>query len=280
MKVTLSEFIVDVSEATFETDVILRSHEVPVVVDFWAPWCGPCKMLSPILERLAIEAGGSFFLAKINVDENPNLSIRYGVQGIPAVKGFINGEVKGQFVGAQPESLVRRFVEALAPSEAEKAIEEANSLLATRHWVEAEERFREVYQENEINAPAALGLVKSLLMQGKGKDASVILNRFPAGTEWAIAEQLKPLAKYMAEVENNGPYPEDDPLAAEYYQSARLIVRGNVPAAMDGILDLLRQDKKYRQGEPKAILLAIFQLLGEHDPITRQYRDELASILF
>jgi putative thioredoxin len=278
--VSLSEFIVDVSEATFETDVLLRSHEVPVVVDFWAPWCGPCKMLSPMLERFTIEAGGSFYLAKINVDESPNLSIRYGVQGIPAVMGFVNGEVKNQFVGAQPESIVKRFIEALAPSEAELAIEEANSLLATRHWAEAEEAFSEVFAEDETNAAAALGLVKSLLMQGRGIEASGIIDRFPSGTEWAVAEQLKPLAKYMAEVEHNGPYPEDDPLAAEFYQSARLIVRGNIPAAMDGLLDLLRQDKDYRKGEPKAILLAIFQLLGEHDPLTREYRNELASILF
>jgi len=278
--VSLSEFITDVSEATFEEDVLLRSHEVPVVVDFWAPWCGPCKMLSPILERLTIEAGGSFYLAKINVDENPNISIRYGVQGIPAIKGFINGEVRGQFVGAQPETLVKRFLDALVPSEAEKAIEEANSLLATRHWIEAERAFRDVFDENETNAAAALGLVKSLLMQGKGKNASAILQHFPAGTEWAIAERLKPLANYLAEVESNGPYPEDDPLAAEYYQSARLLVRSNMPAAMDGLLDLLRQDKNYRKGEPKAILLGIFELLGENDPLTRQYRDELASILF
>ena len=277
---SLSEFIVDVSEATFETDVLLRSNEVPVVVDFWAPWCGPCKMLSPMLERFTIEAGGSFYLAKVNVDESPNLSIRYGVQGIPAVMGFVNGEVKNQFVGAQPESIVKRFIEALAPSEAELAIEEANSLLATRHWAEAEEAFSEVFAENETNAAAALGLVKSLLMQGRGIEASEIIDRFPSGTEWAVAEQLKPLAKYMAEVEHNGPFPEDDPLAAEFYQSARLIVRGNIPAAMDGLLDLLRQDKDYRKGEPKAILLAIFQLLGEHDPLTREYRNELASILF
>jgi putative thioredoxin len=277
---SLSEFIVDVTEATFETDVILRSHDVPVVVDFWAPWCGPCKILSPLLERMTIEAGGSVILAKINVDENPGISIRYGVQGIPAVKGFINGEVMRQFVGAQPESLVRRFFNGLAPSETEKAIKEAKSLLSTRHWIEAEQAFRDIYEEDETNAAAALGLVKCLLMQGKGIDSMAIINHFPAGTEWAVAEQLKPLAKYMAEVENNGPHPEDDPLAAEYYQSARLIVRGNLQAAMDGLLDLLRQDKNYRKGEPKAILLAIFQLLGEHDTLTREYRNELASILF
>lgn len=280
MEVNFSEYILDVSETTFESDVLIRSHQAPVVVDFWAPWCGPCKMLGPMLERLAIEGGGAFLLAKVNVDENPNLSIRYGVQGIPAVKAFLNGEVKSQFVGAQPESIVRRFVSELAPSESEIALNEASSLLATRHWADAEKAFREVYMEDETNSSAALGLLKSLLMQGKGSDAVSLINNFPLGTEWATAERLSALAEFMAEVQVNGPRPDDDPQEAEFYQSARLIVRGNLPAAMDGLLDLLRFDKNYRDGEPKALLLSIFELLGDDDPMTREYRNELASILF
>jgi putative thioredoxin len=278
--VNLSEHIVEVSEATFENDVLLRSHELPVVVDFWAPWCGPCHMLSPILERATIEAGGSFLLAKVNVDENPNLSIRYGVQGIPAVKAFVNGEVKNQFVGAQPEPVVKRFLQELAPSEAEMAVEQAASLLATRHWEEAEAAYREVYEEDEGNPAAALGLLKSQIMQGKAKAALEIIQNFPPGTERATAERLKPLVNLMAEVEGNGPHPEDDPLAAEFYQSLRLLVKGNVPAAMDGLLDVLREDKHYRNDSAKEILLAIFELLGDDDPLTTEYRNELASILF
>jgi putative thioredoxin len=278
--VTLSEHIIDVSEATFENEVLLRSHDTPVVVDFWATWCGPCRVLGPILERLAIEAGGSFRLAKLNVDENPNLAIRYGVQGIPAVKAFMNGQVESEFVGAQPEPVVRRFMQNLVPSESERAVEGARSLLATRHWKEAEEAFREVLAENETNSTAALGLVKSLLMQGLGKEPINIIDHFPSGTEWAEAERLRPLAKILAEVEENGPYPSDDPLAARFYQAARLISRDNLPAAMDGLLDILREDKEYREGLPKHILLALFALLGDGDPLTREYRDELASILF
>jgi putative thioredoxin len=277
---TLSEFIIDVDEATFEHEVVLRSHEIPVIVDFWAPWCGPCNVLSPLLERIAIEAGGAFRLAKINVDQSPNLAIRYGVQGIPAVKALREGKVVAEFVGAQPEPVVRRFIERLVPSEADIATNAAQSLLATRHWDEAESAFREILLEDESNSAAALGLVKSLLMQGVGQEAVDLLEHFPSGTEWVTAEGLKPLAELLADVEGDGEQSLDDPLAARLYQAARLIGRGNIPAAMDGILDILREDKAFLDGLPKKVMLALFALLGDDDPVTRQYRDELASILF
>ncbi len=277
---SLSEHILDVDEANFEQEVLLRSHQVPVVVDFWAPWCGPCRVLGPLLERLAIEAGGAFRLAKVNVDENPSLAIRYGVQGIPAVKAFREGKVIGQFVGAQPEPMVRRFIERLAPSPAEQAVSKGRSLLAARHWEEAEAAFRDVLEEDDGNAAAALGLVESLLMQGKGKEALSILERFPAGIEWATAERLKPLASLLAEVEQTEPGTEEEALEAELHQAARLIARGNIPAAMDGLLEVLRHDKHYRDDLPKDVMLALFALLGDDDPLTREYRDELASVLF
>jgi len=277
---TLSEYILDVSEATFETQVVIKSFDVPVIVDFWAPWCGPCRVLSPILERQAIEAGGAFVLAKVNVDENPNLSIRYGVHGIPAVKAFRNGELAAQFQGAQPERTVRRFIEQLTPSEAELAVEQAHSLLATRHYPEAEAAYREVFEQDETNSEAALGLIESLLIQGKGSEARRILENFPPGTAWVKAEGYLPLASLLNEVETATPNLDLPPLEASLYQAARLIGRGNLPAAMDGLLDVLRQEKSYRAGLPKKVFLALFSLLGDQDPLTRKYRDELASVLF
>jgi putative thioredoxin len=279
--VDLSEHIVNVDEASFQIEVLDRSHEVPVVVDFWAPWCGPCRVLGPLLERLTIEAGGAFRLAKLNVDESPNLSIRYGVRGIPAVKAFVGGEIKAEFVGAQPEASVRRFIERLVPNPAEQAVAEARSLLATRHWREAEEGFRAVRREDETNAPAALGLVQSLLMQGKGAEALEILSDFPPSTEWATAEELRPLAAFLAEAQSaDSVEDETSPLQASLHQAGRLIARGNLPGAMDGLIDILRQDKNYQNGLPRKVLLGIFALLGEDDPLTREYRDELASVLF
>jgi len=276
----LSEHIQDVSESTFEQDVVMRSHEVPVVVDFWAPWCGPCRMLGPILERLAIEGGGRFVLARVNVDENPNLAVRYGVQGIPAVKAFRDGEVDSQFVGAQPEGTVRRFVENLSPSPAIQAVAKGLSLLGTRHWAEAEASFRDILLEDETNAAAALGLLKTLVMQGKGAQSLELLGDFPGGTEWAEALKLKPLAELLVEAEGDPPGDDSDPLAAQLHRAAELIKLGNLPAAMDGLLDILRQEKRYRSGFPKEVMLALFTILGDQDPLTRQYRDELASVLF
>jgi len=277
---SLSKHIVDIDEATFESEVILRSHEVPVVVDFWAPWCGPCRMLSPILERQAIEAGGTFVLAKVNVDDNPALSIRFGVQGIPAVKAFRYGEIAAEFVGAQPESMVQRFIEQLVPSETQQAIEEALSMLGTRHYQEAEDAFREVLDKDEANADAALGLVESLLMSGKGREALEILEHFPAGTAWANAERYKPLAELLVEAGQQEAGSDQDPMEASLHQSARLIERGNLEAAMDGLLGILREDKNYRGGWVKRIMLALFELLGDQDPSTRKYREEMASVLF
>lgn len=277
---TSSPHIQDVSEADFEAEVLLRSHDLPVIVDFWASWCGPCRTLGPLLERLALEAAGRFRLAKVDVDANPNLATRFGVQGIPAVKAFMSGEVRAEFVGAQPEAMVRKFIERVAPSEQDRALEQARSLLATRHWAQAAQAFQTIRAQDEHSGPAALGLVQALLMLGRGREALGLLESFPRANEAPAAARLLPLAGLLARVEAGTGPADDDPLEASFLQAGRLIERGNLPAAMDGLLDVLRQDKRYRDGEVKEVLLALFSLLGDEDPLTRQYRDELASVLF
>jgi len=277
----VSEFIVEVNESGFEADVVLRSYQLPVVADFWAPWCGPCRVLGPLLERLAVEAGGSFLLAKVNIDNSPNLAVRFGVQGIPAVIAFHGGEISSRFTGSQPEAVVRKFLDTIAPREEDRKLHEARGWLTAHQWQEAERVFRELYSQDQERSEAAMGLVRSLLMQGEYPEADQILQEFPAGKEWQDAQRLAVLTGYvLSAAQYEDLEVGEEVLTVRYAQAARLISRGNYAAAMDGLLDILRENTTYRNGEPRKILLALFSLLGEEDPLTQQYREELASVLF
>lgn len=271
--------IIDVNEETFIEDVLEQSEELPVIVDFWAPWCGPCRSLSPILERLAADPNLNFVLAKVNVDNNPNLSMQYRVQSIPAVLAFVDGDVADEFIGVQPETKIRQFIQQLIPSELDEALDDAESLLATRHWVKAEQMLRDLIEEHPERFDVALNLAKALLAQGEGCEARQLLKTVKDGQELIEAEKLSPLANYLCLIAED--LTEDEELSAleiQYRQGARLISRGNLEAAMDGLLDVLRQDKRY--GQARQVMLALFALLGDDDVLTQTYRTELASVLF
>jgi putative thioredoxin len=275
-----SDFIVDVSESNFEFEVLAYSQQTPVLVDFWAEWCVPCRTLEPIMERLANEANGGFRLARLNVDQNPNLAMRYNVRGIPAVKAFRDGKIVSEFTGALPEPRVREFVRSLVPSTADLLLEKAQSMIQLGQWKSAEQAFRQVMTEQPANPTALLGLAKSLLMGKQIEDSLSILQRLPPSREYSTAETLRPLAEDLKRVQAGSAPLSDDPLDAAYDRALQLVLRGNIEAAMDGLLDVLRQNKRYHNGAARKALLALFELLGEDNPTTRQYRSELASVLF
>lgn len=271
--------IIHVTEADFEYEVINYSQQTPVVVDFWAEWCIPCKTLSPILDKLAEEGKGEFRLAKVDVDENPKLAQRYNVRGIPAVKGFRNAQVVAEFTGMLPEVQIRKFLEDLIPGPSDLLLEKGESLLKLGEWERAEAAFHQVLDERSDHATALLGLTKSLLAQGKGAQALKILDQFPASAEFSHAQQMRPLANAL--IQDKGWINQSDQLVdATYGRALHLITRSNLPAAMDGLLAVLREDKHYRNNEARDVMVGLFEILGNENQLTRQYRTELASILF
>jgi putative thioredoxin len=271
---------IDVTEIDFEYEVITYSKNIPVLVDFWAEWCQPCKSLSPILERLVVEAKGTLRLAKVDVDKNPNLARQYNVRSIPTVKAFIEGQVAGEFAGAQPEGRVREFVSKLTPpSPVGLDIEKGQGMLLSHNWSDAEKNLRNALSQKPESAAARLGLAKSLLAQGKPDETLDYLKDFPDSRELHTAELLKPLALALRNL-NSETLPEESDLDAIFRNSLYLASQGKFPLALDGLLDILRQDKHYRNKLARDVILGILELMGSEDTQTREYRSELASALF
>jgi putative thioredoxin len=274
------ENIIDVNETDFEYEVLSYSENTPVVVEFWATWCKPCKTLGPMLEKLAREAQGSFRLARVDVDENPNLAIHYGVRSIPTVKAFSQADVVIEFTGMQPEGRVRDFLARITPpSPLALALEKANSLLQDHDWQEAETLFRDLLDQVPNQPESLLGLAVALLGQGYGEEPLEVLRNFPASHEFSRAQLLLPLADALVKNDNDQ-LPDETDLDTAFASSIRLASRGNLPAALDGLLDLLRQDKHYRRDVARQVLLGLLELLGPTDPQSRSYRAELSAILF
>jgi putative thioredoxin len=275
-----SEFIIEVTEDNFQYEVLAFSNTKPVVVDFWADWCQPCHMLTPILEKLAKEANGAFRLAKVNADENPNLTMQFNVSGLPTVKGFYKSQVVAEFVGAQTEVKVRDFLRKLAPTAGDLALDKGQSLIKLEDWKAAGETFQKVLQSSPDDSTALLGLAKSHIAQGNPGKALVILQTFPASKELNAAENLLPLAQAMSEMEDRPKHDLEDELRAAFNRSIQLVGKGNLLAAADGLLEILRMDKNYMDGGTKQIMVAVLELMDPDKEETRQYRSELASVLF
>ncbi|MDE2475462.1 MAG: thioredoxin [Alphaproteobacteria bacterium] len=281
---------------TFAADVLDTSMEVPVIVDFWAPWCGPCKQLGPMLERLVTEANGAVRLVKVNIDENPEIAQQLRIQSIPTVYAFKQGQPVDGFMGAIPESQLRQFIEGLAGPLPPGAAEEAADLLAAgvdalakRDLSRAAQLFGQLLQEDPGNPKAVAGLARCYLESGDLDRARKTLKLVrPDGASdesYRAAEAELALKERAAAAGDAGQLnarvaanPAD--LAARFDLALVLDGRGAREAAIDQLLEIIRRDRKWNDDAARKHLLTLFDAMGPADPRTLAGRRRLSSILF
>jgi len=282
-----SQWIADVVEENFEREVIERSRERPVVVDFWAEWCEPCRSLGPVLEKLAEEAGGEFLLAKVEVDRAPNLAAAYRIQGIPAVKAFRDGRPVLEFVGALPETKVREFLARLRPSLADGLTREAAGQEGSDPQA-AEAAYRRALAEEPGHPAASLGLARVLVARGETAEARQVLERARAGGDQAEAEKLGAMIDLAEEGKKAGSEKElrkrlaADPENAEvrFRLGAALAAAGKHQEALQLLLSAAERDKKLAKEKVRELMVKIFFAIGARSPLADEYRSKLARLLY
>ena len=279
-----AEAAADVSDATFAREVIERSSELPVVVDFWAPWCGPCRVIGPILERLADEFTGRVRLVKLNTDENPQVSARYGISSIPAVKAFTAGAPVRQFVGAVPEPQVRAFFDSLLPTEADREAQAGEEARAAGDGATARSHFEAALESDRNHRRAAIGLAALELEGGDLDRAEELASRWPEDAE---ARRLLGLVRFRrgGDDDDRGELERrltaDDRDAAAHYALGNLLAAEEEwAAALEHLLATVRLDRQLDDDGGRRRMLDLFNVLGEEHPLSREYRQQLGGVLF
>ena len=290
------DFVIDVTEADFEESVLVASTRMPVLIDFWAPWCGPCKQLTPILEKAVRNAKGRVKLVKMNIDEHPAIPGQMGIQSIPAVIAFVNGQPADGFMGAIPESQVNAFIDKITkgvPAAGEpniaEILAEAEAVLAEGDAAGAAQIYAEVLAHDSTNIAALAGLAKCYVTSGAIDQAKQTLGMVPESKRNDAAVKAVQAAIDLAEqAESLGPVAEleqkvaANPLdhQARFDLATALNAQGNRAAATEQLLAIVKRDRKWNEDGARKQLVQFFEAWGGADESTVDGRKRLSTILF
>jgi putative thioredoxin len=280
-----TEAFTDVVDATFEADVLTQSHETPVVVDFWAPWCDPCRVIGPILEQLAGEYEGRVRLVKVNVDENPAVATQYQISSIPAVVAFSGGAPVNQFIGAVPEPQARDFFESLVPNEADTIAREGVEAANRNDTEAATTKFEAALDLDERHLTATLGLAQIALEAGDNERATELALKWESDPEGA---RIVALARLRSSGDAEGDrdallarLAADEGDAAAHYALANIHAAASEwDGALEHLIATVRLDRTIDDDGARRKILDLFNVLGNGHPLTDDYRQQLSSLLF
>ena len=263
----------------FDRDVVERSWTIPVLVDFWAEWCGPCRVLGPVLERLAGEHSDEWGFAKLDTEAYPQIAARYGVRSIPNVKLFVDGQVSDEFIGALPEARVIEWLRKAVPSRFRSQLAEARRVLSDNGAGPALEMLRPVVAAEPDNHEA-LVLTGRAFLRSDPAEAERIVSPVQLGS-WNFdeAEAIRTLSPMFASIDDPRLLPES-PVKDHYLRAIRRARAGDFEAALEGFIEVVRRDRKYDDDGSRKACVAIFNLLGNDHELTKRFRAVLSSALF
>lgn len=262
----------------FSNDVLERSYRLPVLVDFWAEWCGPCKVLGPVLERLAAKANGEWVLAKLDTEQFPDLAGLYNIRGIPAVKLFVDGAVSDEFVGALPEYQVEHWLRQALPDRFRKRLQTAERLVNEGKAGEAQAEYEAILKDDPSHPEAKVRLARLILPDNPRKAEELVHDlEEPAFQE--MIDAVRTVAHLSAIAGNPDHLPPGAGKEA-YLRGARALTTGMYPEALREFIDVIRNDRPYDDDGARKACIAIFKILGEEHPTTREYRRDFSSALY
>jgi putative thioredoxin len=287
-----ADAINDGDTRSFAADVIDASLRVPVIVDFWAPWCGPCKQLTPLLEKLVRQAGGLVRLVKINIDTNQELAAQLRIQSVPTVYAFVGGQPVDAFVGAQPESKLRAFIDRLtqgATLPVEDALQRGQDALVAGNAAGAAKIFSQILQEDRTHPKAIAGLVRARVAAGDLAEARKLIGGLPQDlanhVDIAAASAAIELAEESSKAGNAGQLQKAVEVAPNDHQkrfdfALALYAAGQSDAALEQLLEIVRRDPAWNDEAARKQMVKLFDALGSTSPVTLAFRRRLSSVLF